>query len=91
MSVLEYSDQFSRLQDACGMEDGEEHDFISFVEGLRQDIVERMRDCKTILEAYWEAICMERMLKRFYLGKVITQDGQLPQIITGHYVEETVD
>jgi len=52
LSVLEYSDQFSRLQDACGMEDDEEHDFISFVRGLRPDIVERMTDCKTIHEAF---------------------------------------
>ena len=48
LSVLEYSDQFSRLQDACGMEDDEEHDFISFVRGLRPNIGERMSDCKTI-------------------------------------------
>ena len=39
--VLECSDQFSRLQDACGMEDDEENDFISFVRGLRPDIVEK--------------------------------------------------
>ena len=70
LSVLEHSDQFSRLQDACGMEDDEEHDFISFVRGLRPDIVERMTDCTNIHEAYWEAICVERMLKRSPLEKV---------------------
>ena len=88
LSVLQYSNQFSRLKDACGMEDDEEHDLISFVRGLRPNIVERMSDCKTIHEAYWEAIRMERMLKRSYLGKVMPQDG--PQIIVDHHVEEPV-
>ena len=52
LSVLQYSDQFSRLQDACGMEDDEERDLISFVRGLRPYIVERMNDCMPIHEAY---------------------------------------
>ena len=70
------------------MEDDEEHDLISFVRGLRPNIVERMSDCKTIHEGYWEAIRVERMLKRSYLGKVMPQDG--PQIIVDHHVEEPV-
>ena len=70
LSVLEYSEEFSRLQDACGMEDAEGHDFISFVRGLRPDIVERMTDCKTIHEAFWEAIRVERMLKRSHIVEV---------------------
>ena len=77
-SVLEYFEQFSRLQDACGMEDDEERDLISFIRGLRPDIVERMNDCTTIHEAYWEAIRVERMLKQSPLGKVIPQDKKSP-------------
>ena len=68
--VLEYSDQFSRLQDSCGLEYDEKHNLISFLRGLRPDIVERMNDCKTIHEACWEAKPVERMLKRYHLGKV---------------------
>ena len=90
LSILQYSDQFSRLQNACGMEDVEEHDFISCVRGSRHDIVERMSDCKTIHGAYWEAIRVNRMLKRSYLGKVMPQDRQLPQIMADHHVKEPV-
>ena len=70
LSVLEYSDKFSRLQGACGMEDDEEHDFISFVRSLRPDIVKRMTDYKTIHEVFWEAIRVERMLKRSHIVEV---------------------
>ena len=80
LSVLEYSDEFSRLQDACGMEDDEEHDFISFVRGLRPDIVERMTDCKTIHEAFWEAIRVERILKMSHLVEVTLQEEESPHI-----------
>ena len=31
LSIVKYSDQFSRLQDGCGLEDDEEHDLISFL------------------------------------------------------------
>ena len=65
------------------MED-DEHDFISFVRGLKPDIVEKMNDCTNIHEAYWEAIHVERMLKRSHLTKVTPQS---PQIIEDH-VEE---
>ena len=47
-----------------------------------------MNDCKTIREAYWEALHVEHMLKRSYLGKVTPQEGKLPQIKTDHHVEE---
>ena len=80
LSVLEYSDEFSKLQDACGMEDDEEHDFISFVRGLRPDMVERMTDCQTIHEAFWEAIRVERILKRSRLVEVTLQEEKLPHI-----------
>ena len=86
LSVLEYSNEFSRLQDACGMEDDEEHDFISFVRGLRPDIVERMTDCKTIHEAFWEAIRVERMLKRSHIVEVTPLAEKSSHVID--YVEE---
>ena len=47
-----------------------------------------MNDCKTIHEAYWEAVRVERMLKQSYLVKVMPQDGQLPQIIADRHVDE---
>ena len=34
----------------CGMEDDEEHDLISFLRGLRPDIVERMNGYENIHE-----------------------------------------
>ena len=34
LSILEYPGQFSRLQDACGLEDDEEHYLISFLRRL---------------------------------------------------------
>ena len=40
LSVLEYSDQFSRPQDACGISNDEEHDLMSFLRGLRPDIMD---------------------------------------------------
>ena len=67
---------FSRLQDACGIEDDEVHDLISFLKGLRSDIVEKMNGCKTIHEAYWEAICVEHMPKQSHLGTVTPQEGK---------------
>ena len=66
---------FAWLQDKFGLEDDEEHDLISFVRGLRLDIMENMNDCTTVHEAYWEAIQVECMLKRSYMGKVMPQDG----------------
>eukprot|EP00268_Persea_americana_P021663 TRINITY_DN21584_c0_g1_i1.p1 TRINITY_DN21584_c0_g1~~TRINITY_DN21584_c0_g1_i1.p1 ORF type:complete len:112 (-),score=20.67 TRINITY_DN21584_c0_g1_i1:123-458(-) len=47
-----------------------------------------MNDCMTVHEVYWEAIRVERMLKRSYLGKVMPEYVQLPQIIVDHHVEE---
>ena len=84
LSALQYSDQFPRLQDACGVEDDEEHDLISFVRGSRPDIVERMNDCTNIHEAYWDPICLERMLKRPPLGKIALQDEKSSQLIADH-------
>ena len=75
LPILEYFDQFSRLQDACGLEDDKEHDLISFLRGLRSDIVERMNGCKTIHKVYWEAICVERMLKQSHLEKVTEKES----------------
>ena len=65
---------FSWLQDKCGLEDDEEHDLISFIRGLRPEIVEKMNDTKNIHEAYWEAIRVERMLKRYHLVEVSPQE-----------------
>ena len=64
LSVLDFGDMFAWLQDKCGLEDDEEYDLINFVRGLRPEIVEQMNDSKNIHEAYWEAIRVERMLKR---------------------------
>lgn len=88
LSVHEYSYQFSRLQDACGMEDDEERDFISFVRGLRPDVVKRMTDCKTIHEAFWEAIRVERLLKRSHIVEVTPPAEKLSHVIDR--VEELV-
>ena len=55
---------FAWLQEKCGLEDDEEHNLISFIRGLRPEIVEKMNDTKNIHEAYWEAIRVERMLKK---------------------------
>ena len=52
LSIIEYFDQFSRLQDVCELEDDEEHDLISFLSGLKLDILEHMNDCKNIYEAF---------------------------------------
>ena len=49
-----------------------------------------MNDCTTVHAAYWKEIHVEHMLKRSYLGKVMPQDGQLPQITTNHHIEEPV-
>ncbi|RWR93383.1 hypothetical protein CKAN_02263200 [Cinnamomum micranthum f. kanehirae] len=68
------------LQDACGMEDDDEHDFVSFERGLRQDIMNRMTDYKTIHEAFWEAIRVEQMLKRSSLLEVTSQEEKSPHI-----------
>jgi len=87
-SVLEYYDEFSRLQDACGMKDDEEHDFISFIRGLRPDIVERMTDCKTIHKTFWEAIRVERILKRSHLVEVPPQEEKSSHVT--NRVEEPV-
>ena len=51
LSVVEYSHQFSRLQDTR-LEDDDEHDLTNFLKGLKSNIVERMNDCKTIHEAH---------------------------------------
>ena len=74
LSILDYGDMLSWLKDKCGLEDDEEYDFISFVRGLRSDIVERMSNCKTIHEAFWDAIRVERILKRSHLVEVSPQE-----------------
>ena len=74
LSILDYGDMFAWLQDRCGLEDEEEHDLISFVRGLRLDIVESMNNCTTVHEAYWETIHVEYMLKWSPLGKVTPHD-----------------
>ena len=81
MSVLEYYDQFSRFQDACGLEDDEEYDLISFLKGLRPNIVERMNDCTNIHKAYCEAIRVEHIVKQSHLR----------QISKGHVVKPVVE
>ena len=73
LSVLGYGDMFAWLQDKCGLEDDEEHDLISFIIGLRPEIVEKMNDSNNIHEAYWEAIHVKRMLKMSHLVEVTPQ------------------
>ena len=81
-------DVFALLQDKCGLEDDEEHELISFIRGLRPEIVEKMNDTKNIHEAYWEAIRVERMLKRSHLVEV-TPPEEKPSHVTDH-VDEPV-
>ena len=92
LSILEYGDMFAWLQDKCGLED-EERDLISFVRGLRPDIVESMNDCTTIHETYWEAIHVEYMLKWSPLGKVAPHDekSRSSQLTTAHVEESVVE
>lgn len=52
LKIIEYFNQFSWLQDVCGLDDSEEDDLISFLSGLRPDMLEKMNDCKTIHEGY---------------------------------------
>ena len=63
-TVDEYSDQFLKLQQVCELEQNELHDLNRFIRGWRPNILQNMNYCKTIHDAYWEAIRVERMLKR---------------------------
>ena len=72
------------------MEDDEEHDLISFLIGLRPYIVERMRNCKNIHEAYWEAIRVESVLKQSHPGKDRLQEGKSPPLIADDVEEPMV-
>ena len=51
---------------------------------MRLDIVESVNDCKTIHEAYWEAIRVERILKWSPLEKVTLQEGKSSHLTTYH-------
>ena len=50
-----------------------------------------MNDGKTIHEAYWEAVCVKRMLKRSHLRRVMPQEGKTSRIITDHILEPVAD
>ena len=43
LTVDEYSDEFSRLQELCGLNESEIHDLNSFIRGLTPDILEYER------------------------------------------------
>ena len=67
---FEYSDQFSRLQDACGMEDDDGHDLISFLRGMRPDIMERMNDYR--MGRHETGIFMRHIGKQFRVNACLS-------------------
>ena len=69
LSVIEYFDQFSRLQDVCGLEDDEEHDLTTFLRGLRLDIFQKMN--RNIYEAYF--LFMRHIGKQFMLSTCLNK------------------
>ena len=50
-----------------------------------------MYDCKTIHEAYWEAIRVECMLIGSHLGRVMSQERKSSRITADHVVEPVVN
>ena len=48
----------------CKLEEDETCDLARYVQGLRPNILENMNYCKTNQEAYLEALCVERLLRR---------------------------
>ena len=50
-----------------------------------------MNDCKTIHEVYWEAICVEYMLKHSRLWKATSHEGKSPQTTKDYDVEPVAE
>ena len=63
-TVDEFTLQFRELLDICELEEDAIHDLDRYVRGLIVDIVENLNYCKTIQDAYLEALRVERMLRR---------------------------
>ena len=70
LTIIEYSDHFSKPQDVCGLDDNEEHDLTCFLMGLRSDILEKMNDCMTFHEAYFEAFVLSTCLSSLICEKL---------------------
>ena len=57
LTADEYSDEFSRLQVRCALDEDDEHYVTFFTRGLRPSIRNYMKkECKDMYEAFWEAI-----------------------------------
>ena len=68
LSVEEYADEFERLHHLCEL--GDTLDFNNFLKGLRPSILKNMaKECNDMYEAFWEAIRVERLIKRYRLRK----------------------
>ena len=85
----EYANEFERLHYLCNL--GETLDFDLFCKGLRQRILKNMKNCKDMHEAYWEAICVECLIKRYRLRKAKLQEGKSLQKINSNVVEPNVE
>lgn len=62
LTIDEYSDEFSSLQAQCALDEDNGHYVTIFTRGLRPS------------EAFWEAICVERLIKRYRLRKAKMQE-----------------
>ena len=52
LTVVEYGDEFSRLQELCWLDEDDEQYAISFLRGLRPSIQKNMKDYKDMYETF---------------------------------------
>lgn len=90
LAVDEYVDQFAKLVCLCELKESDMHNSNRFSRGLKPNLVENMKDCKDIFQAYKEAICVEYMFGRFCLQKSKSQKGKSQKKITEAHVVKPI-